>query len=69
MTVAVLGTDLGVCGAFVDGGVRCEGRLIVERQLGVLVEAECDSCGGAAARPVAKPQLDSEERREPWWND
>jgi hypothetical protein len=63
----VAGTDLGLCDAFLPGGDRCEGRLIVERQVGQLLEAECDRCGGVAARPVARVAPETEEREEQWW--
>lgn len=46
-------TDLGVCGAFLADG-RCDGRLIVDRETGRMVEAVCSKCGDTAARPVAR---------------
>ena len=61
-------TDLGECGAFVGQEHRCHGRLIVQRELGGLLEAECDVCGNTAAAPVRKATAEPESEADKWWD-
>lgn len=66
--MSVIGMDLGVCGVFVPGGY-CEGRLIVDRESGGMLEAVCSACGQVAARPMVRlrnePRPESEPEPEP----
>ena len=59
MTVA--GSDLGVCGARLAGDRLCDGRLIVEREVGGILEAVCSRCGDVAGRPVGRVVAPAEE--------
>ena len=64
-------TDLGICNAILAGDERCQGRLIVDREVEGIVEAVCDRCGDLAARPIRALAADSAPERdddEPWWS-
>lgn len=56
-----MGMDLGVCDSFLSDGSRCQGRLIVDGELGGLVEATCSECGSCAGCPRRRLELDREE--------
>lgn len=51
----------------------CGGQLMVDQEVGGIVEAVCDRCEIVVGRPVGRPQpeLDAEPERveesEPWW--
>jgi len=60
--MTAIGTDLGRCGAFVADGY-CDGRLVVDRESGGVLEAVCSACGQVAARPMVR--LRDERKPEP----
>ena len=68
MTVAdLMGMDLGLCGAFLADGSRCQGRLVVDAVREPLVEATCGLCGSCAGCPVTRLEAPESEREESWW--
>ena len=55
-----------VCGSFLPDGTLCQGRVLVDREIGALIQGDCENCGACFAFPIAKahPRIRRERNLE-----